>query len=223
MELEAVGFSRATDRIRVSGPSVPLRSAIVQTLALALHELTTNALKHGALGRKNGTLDITWELHEGPEPHLTLTWREQGLRLSRKQRSLVRRGQGVELIEQALPYTLGAQTSFRLEEPGAVCTIDLPLDALQMEAAGDESFTRSEWVGAKLQKGEAGKLSARNQIKGTIVAVERGATTAHVRIDIGDGVIITSSITNEAVDDLSLKLGDTVFAMTKASDVMVAK
>ena len=46
------------------------------------------------------------------------------------------------------------------------------------------------------------KLSARNQLKGRIVEVRRGATTAHVRIDIGNGVIVTSSITNEAVDDL---------------------
>jgi molybdopterin-binding protein len=66
------------------------------------------------------------------------------------------------------------------------------------------------------------KLSARNQINGRIVDVRRGATTAHVRIDIGNGVIVTSSITNEAVDDLGLKAGDTAIAIIKASDVMVA-
>ena len=48
------------------------------------------------------------------------------------------------------------------------------------------------------------KLSARNQLKGKVVEVKKGQTTAHVRIDIGDGVIVTSSITNEAVDDLAL-------------------
>ena len=67
------------------------------------------------------------------------------------------------------------------------------------------------------------KLSARNQIKGKIVEVHKGQTTAHIRIDIGNGVIITSSITNEAVDDLGLKNGDQVLAVIKASDVMVAK
>jgi molybdopterin-binding protein len=67
------------------------------------------------------------------------------------------------------------------------------------------------------------KLSARNQIKGKIVEVRRGATTAHVRIDIGNGVIVTSSITNEAVDDLGLAAGDEAIAVIKASDVMVAK
>ena len=67
------------------------------------------------------------------------------------------------------------------------------------------------------------KLSARNQIKGRVVEVRKGATTAHVRIDIGSGVVITSSITNEAVDDLGLRAGDDAIAVIKASDVMVAK
>jgi molybdopterin-binding protein len=67
------------------------------------------------------------------------------------------------------------------------------------------------------------KLSARNQLKGKIVAVTKGQTTAHIRIDIGGGVIVTSSITNEAVDDLALNAGDDAFAVIKASDVMIAK
>jgi molybdopterin-binding protein len=67
------------------------------------------------------------------------------------------------------------------------------------------------------------KLSARNQLKGKIVEVRKGQTTAHVRIDIGAGVVITSSITNEAVDDLALKVGDAAWAIIKASDVMVGK
>ena len=67
------------------------------------------------------------------------------------------------------------------------------------------------------------KFSARNQLKGKIVRVTKGQTTAHVRIEIGGGVIITSSITNEAVDDLGLKVGDDALAVIKASDVMVGK
>jgi molybdopterin-binding protein len=65
------------------------------------------------------------------------------------------------------------------------------------------------------------KLSARNFLKGTIVEVKKGQTTAHVRIDIG-GAIVTASITNEAVDDLKLASGQTAYAVIKASDVMVA-
>jgi molybdopterin-binding protein len=67
------------------------------------------------------------------------------------------------------------------------------------------------------------KLSARNQLKGKVVDVVKGATTSHVRIDIGGGVIVMSSITNEAVADLGLKTGDEVWAVIKASDVMIGK
>lgn len=65
------------------------------------------------------------------------------------------------------------------------------------------------------------RLSARNQLKGTIVEVNKGQTTAHVRIDIGGGVVVTASVTNEAVDELGLKVGQTAHAVIKASDVMV--
>jgi molybdopterin-binding protein len=65
------------------------------------------------------------------------------------------------------------------------------------------------------------KLSARNQIKGKIVEVKKDQTTAHVRIDVGNGLVITSSITNEAVEELGLTVGDAAIAIIKASDVMI--
>jgi molybdopterin-binding protein len=64
------------------------------------------------------------------------------------------------------------------------------------------------------------KLSARNVLKGTIVEVTKGQTTAHVRLDIG-GAIVTASITNEAVDELKLARGGNAYAVIKASDVMI--
>lgn len=67
------------------------------------------------------------------------------------------------------------------------------------------------------------KLSARNQIGGTIVSVTPGAVNATVKIDIGGGHILTSSITNEAVGDLALAVGDEVAAIIKASDVLIGK
>lgn len=66
------------------------------------------------------------------------------------------------------------------------------------------------------------KISARNTLKGKIVEVTKGTTTAHVRIDIGNGVVVTSSITNAAVDELGLVVGGEAYAVVKASDVMVA-
>ena len=67
------------------------------------------------------------------------------------------------------------------------------------------------------------KLSARNQMKGRITAVVKGQTTGHVHIDIGGGITVHSSITNEAIEDLALKVGDEAMAVIKASDVMIAK
>jgi molybdopterin-binding protein len=64
------------------------------------------------------------------------------------------------------------------------------------------------------------KLSARNQLKGKIIGITRGATTSHVRVDIG-GAVVTSSITNEAVDELRLSEGQQCYAVIKASDVMI--
>ncbi|NVN88160.1 MAG: TOBE domain-containing protein [Rhodopseudomonas sp.] len=66
------------------------------------------------------------------------------------------------------------------------------------------------------------KISARNQLKGTIVDVVKGATTSHVRIDIGGGAIVTAAITNEAVEELKLAKGKSATALIKASDVLVA-
>ncbi len=65
------------------------------------------------------------------------------------------------------------------------------------------------------------KISARNRLKGKIVEVKKGATTAHVRLDIGD-TIVTASITNEAVDELGLSVCKEAYAVVKASDVMIA-
>ena len=73
----------------------------------------------------------------------------------------------------------------------------------------------SKWNGANM------KISARNVLKGKIVEVVKGTTTAHVRIDV-NGTIVTASITNEAVDELALKKGMTASAVIKSSDVMVA-
>jgi len=65
------------------------------------------------------------------------------------------------------------------------------------------------------------KLSARNVLKGKITDVKKGATTAHIKIDVG-GQTVTAAITNEAADELKLATGRDAYAVIKASDVMVA-
>lgn len=66
------------------------------------------------------------------------------------------------------------------------------------------------------------KISARNVLSGTVTEIVIGAVTSHVRIDVG-GSVVTASITNEAVEELDLKVGDKAYAVVKATDVMVGK
>jgi molybdopterin-binding protein len=72
------------------------------------------------------------------------------------------------------------------------------------------------------QEGTIMRISARNQIKGTVTEVKKGATTSHVLVDIGNGQIVTASITNEAVDELGIKAKGAATVVIKASDVMIA-
>lgn len=67
------------------------------------------------------------------------------------------------------------------------------------------------------------KISARNQIAGTIVEIAPGAVNGKVKVDIGGGNAITSSITEEAIAELGLAVGDSVTVLIKASDVLIGK
>jgi PAS domain S-box-containing protein len=118
----------AGSRILIEGPDVPLKSATVQIFALGLHELTTNALKYGALSSNGGTLRVCWEICEDEAGRrLHLLWDEQGVACLEAGPS-ERRGYGRELIERALPYQLGARTIYTLRPTGVRCEIDAPLD-----------------------------------------------------------------------------------------------
>ncbi|XUM25030.1 TOBE domain-containing protein [Bradyrhizobium oligotrophicum S58] len=67
------------------------------------------------------------------------------------------------------------------------------------------------------------KLSARNVLPGRIISVEKGTTTAHVKVELAPGLTVFSAITNEAVEELALAVGDSVSAVIKSSDVMIGK
>jgi two-component sensor histidine kinase len=131
IEAELAAMGGNPERVTLSGPSgIPLRSSTVQTLAMALHELATNAVKYGALGQASGRLAITWSLDpDGPEdrPQLQIEWRESGVEMPPDGTSPRRAGQGRELIELALPYQLKAKTSYAFAPDGVHCTISLPV------------------------------------------------------------------------------------------------
>lgn len=126
LELDALGRDARREQVDITGPDVRLRSSIVQTLALALHELATNARKYGALSADQGRLRIAWQLERrGKAPWLTLSWVEENV--SQAGAPPGRRGYGRELIEHALPYSHGAETRYQLDETGLRCWIALPL------------------------------------------------------------------------------------------------
>jgi PAS domain S-box-containing protein len=128
MELQAIGSNALGDRVAYGGPEVPLRKSTVETLALALHELATNALKYGALASERGRLSVTWEITGvAPERRLVLDWVEHGITAPPPTADPARRGFGRVLIEQGLPYSLSAETKFALSNDSLHCRISLPL------------------------------------------------------------------------------------------------
>jgi two-component sensor histidine kinase len=108
--------------IAIAGPDTALSLEQAQSFALMIHELTTNALKFGALSVQNAQLSVTWELHDGC---LKLVWAETGVPIVVS--APVHRGFGLEFIEEALPYQIGAITQFERRPGGVVCTIELQL------------------------------------------------------------------------------------------------
>jgi two-component sensor histidine kinase len=112
--------------VTLRGPKgIRLRSGTVQTLAMVLHELMTNAVKYGALKQPNGHLTLRWSHEisaENGKPWLHLDWKETGVEMP----SGAGIGSGRALIERALPYQFDARTTFALEPDGVHCTISLP-------------------------------------------------------------------------------------------------
>jgi PAS domain S-box-containing protein len=126
LELDALG-AQATDRISLDGPNVVLPSNAIQTLALAIHELATNARKYGALRHEKGRLQVRWRLSPGDrdDRRLVLEWVESGVET--KPHIPPKSGFGRTLIEVALAESLGAKTGFQLTNDGVYCTIELAL------------------------------------------------------------------------------------------------
>jgi two-component sensor histidine kinase len=126
-------------RITLDGPKgVGLPSGTVQTLAMAMHELTTNAVKYGALKQPNGHLTIRWRQEpseETGERCLHIDWKESGVEVPT---SVGGTGQGRELIERALPYQFDARTTFALEADGVHCAISLPMASTFVDGRAGE-------------------------------------------------------------------------------------
>jgi two-component sensor histidine kinase len=110
----------------IAGPSWRLPARTAETIALTLHELTTNALKFGAFTVPDGRLSVSWSIETTPAPTLRWRWIESNVSIT--QTAPRRRGFGSELIERLLPYELGAVTRYTIADDGARVEVDLPID-----------------------------------------------------------------------------------------------
>ncbi|SHI68847.1 PAS domain S-box-containing protein [Roseomonas rosea] len=116
--------AREDKQVTMEGPPVQLRPKVAETLGLAVHELTSNSVKYGALSAPEGQIVVTWRLQGPPgERSLELTWKESGGPPVRQPR---RRGFGTDLLERTLPYDLKAEVRQDFHEAGLCCHISLP-------------------------------------------------------------------------------------------------
>ena len=118
--------ARDGEQVTVSGPAIILREKAAEALGLAVHELATNAVKYGALATPNGRINVSWRVYDTiAGPRLSLEWQERGVKLD--EAATPRNGFGRDLIENGLPFDLGATTVHELVEGGVRCVIELPL------------------------------------------------------------------------------------------------
>ena len=123
---EMLAVAARDEQVSVDGPSVRLRREAAETFALAVHELTTNAVKYGALSRAEGKVAVSWRVvRTSAGPRLSLEWRESGVPAVNV--NPARNGFGRELIERGLPYELGAATALDFARGGVRALIELPL------------------------------------------------------------------------------------------------
>ena len=122
----AASLARDGEQVSVDGPDILLKDKAAEAFSLALHELTTNAVKYGALSAREGRLDVRWRImNTSGGARLSLEWQESGVPLLDTRPS--RTGFGRTLIERGLPYDLGATTALEFAPGGVHCTIELPL------------------------------------------------------------------------------------------------
>jgi two-component system CheB/CheR fusion protein len=126
---ELLGYrAREGEQIRTSGPKVRLQPKAAETLAMAVHELATNAIKYGALSQPTGRIDISWRIDESANPvELVFDWRERG---GPPVVPPLRKGFGAELLERTVAFELKGKTKLTFEPAGVNCSIAIPFSRL---------------------------------------------------------------------------------------------
>ena len=125
---------RARDQIVFEGEAITVTPRIALTLALAVHELSTNAAKYGALSLPEGRIAVRWHLQRSARPILRIEWRERG---GPPVQEPERRGFGSRFIEGSVAAELQGTAKLAFERPGLVCTMEIPYDAAKLAAEDD--------------------------------------------------------------------------------------
>ncbi|MCJ2071297.1 sensor histidine kinase [Methylobacterium sp. J-030] len=128
---------REGEQATIAGPRIRLRPKPALSLALALHELTSNAIEHGTLALPHGRVTVSWQIERGEsEPILPLQWDESG---GTGVTEPARRGFGTTLLEDALAYELDSQTTLVYRPDGLCCRVRIPFTARIGRLAGPET------------------------------------------------------------------------------------
>jgi PAS domain S-box-containing protein len=133
LETELGPYATAAGRVRLDGPEVHLEARPAVVLGMAVHELTTNAVKHGALAVASGRVQVDWKIDDrGGEAVLAIDWCELGGPALAAQPIP---GFGSRLLRQTITRELAGQLDIRFEREGVCCTIAVPLGSTGQQAA----------------------------------------------------------------------------------------
>jgi two-component system CheB/CheR fusion protein len=127
--------------VRVNGPPVMLKPQAALLLALVVHELATNAAKHGALSASGGRINIDWSIVGPNQSRLELIWREQGGPIIEH---LSKRGFGTELIERGIRFELQGEAKLEVAKGSLLCRIIIPADPKYLSFGAPDRSVREE-------------------------------------------------------------------------------
>jgi two-component sensor histidine kinase len=130
--------SKSLDQFEIAGDNIAVSSGPAISLSMVIHELCTNAVKHGALSAPNGRVSISWAVSEDQTPRFKLHWKEHG---GPPVQEPARKSFGSRLIEQALPGQLQGEARLRFEPDGLSCEVNIPLSVMQERPLGVVPFT----------------------------------------------------------------------------------
>jgi PAS domain S-box-containing protein len=134
----------ATDNSEIRGPSITLKAEATQAVAMALHELTTNAAKYGAFSNPNGRVRLRWWWHRnGGPPRLLIDWKEiGGPPVVQPKRS----GYGTCVVREVIPFELGGAVDLAFESDGLRCRLEIPADWVNAGSAPQKPVQESDTI-----------------------------------------------------------------------------